>query len=821
MQVLKFGGSSVGSEEAINQMAAIVITSLQKEKTIVVVSAMSGVTDELITLAQTAAQGNEAYKTIIQNIEQKHLDAVHALVPNKEQSSTLSLVKQLINELESHSEALFMLKEVSMRMQDKIISYGELLSSKIISAIFESKGIKQQWVNSSELIKTNSNYFNAVVDKPLTYKNIANYFAAPENAFDLYIAPGFVASDGDDNTTTLGRGGSDYTGAIYAAALQASALEIWTDVSGLMTADPRIVQNAKEIAEISYQEAMELSHFGAKVIYPPTIQPVMQKNIPVWIKNTFDPAHAGTIIKNESSADKNFIRGISSINDICLLNLEGTGMVGIPGFSKRLFDALAKKQINIILITQSSSEHSICVGVNLQDAHLAKIAVDAEFEEEINTQKVEPLIIEKDVSILALVGEQMKSHPGVSGKMFGVLGRNGINVRAIAQGSSEKNISAVIATQDVDKAINVLHEEFFETTYKQVNVYIAGAGNVGSKLLDQIKKQVPYLQATLRLQINIVGIANSKKQLINAEGIDLSNWREQLAAAPAGNITQYVNTILDNNLRNSVFVDVTAHQTVSDVYMQLLGKAVSVVACNKIACSSPYEHYAKLKSLAREFNAAFLFETNVGASLPIIGTLNDLIRSGDNINRIEAVLSGTLNYVFNNYDGSVPFSKVVRQAQAEGYTEPDPRLDLGGTDVMRKIMILAREAGHKIEMADITNETFLPASCFNGSVEDFYTEMEKQEPHFKKIYEAAAAKNCKLKFVASFQINADRKGTAKVGLQHIEPSSDFYHLYGKDNLVLFYSMRYPELPLVVKGAGAGADVTASGVFADIIRAARV
>ena len=821
MQVLKFGGSSVGSLEAINQMLSIVISRIEKEKTIVVVSAMSGVTDELITLAQTAAQGNEAYKTIIQNIEQKHLDAVHALVPNKEQSSTLSLVKQLINELESHSEALFMLKEVSMRMQDKIISYGELLSSKIISAIFESKGIKQQWVNSSELIKTNSNYFNAVVDKPLTYKNIANYFAAPENAFDLYIAPGFVASDGDDNTTTLGRGGSDYTGAIYAAALQASALEIWTDVSGLMTADPRIVQNAKEIAEISYQEAMELSHFGAKVIYPPTIQPVMQKNIPVWIKNTFDPAHAGTIIKNESSADKNFIRGISSINDICLLNLEGTGMVGIPGFSKRLFDALAKKQINIILITQSSSEHSICVGVNLQDAHLAKIAVDAEFEEEINTQKVEPLIIEKDVSILALVGEQMKSHPGVSGKMFGVLGRNGINVRAIAQGSSEKNISAVIATQDVDKAINVLHEEFFETTYKQVNVYIAGAGNVGSKLLDQIKKQVPYLQATLRLQINIVGIANSKKQLINAEGIDLSNWREQLAAAPAGNITQYVNTILDNNLRNSVFVDVTAHQTVSDVYMQLLGKAVSVVACNKIACSSPYAHYAKLKSLAREFNAAFLFETNVGASLPIIGTLNDLIRSGDNINRIEAVLSGTLNYVFNNYDGSIPFSKIVRQAQAEGYTEPDPRLDLGGTDVMRKIMILAREAGHKIEMTGITNESFLPASCFNGSVEDFYAEMEKQEAHFKKLYEAAAAKNCKLKFVASFQINADRKGTAKVGLQHIEPSSDFYHLYGKDNLVLFYSMRYPELPLVVKGAGAGADVTASGVFADIIRAARV
>ena len=821
MQVLKFGGSSVGSAEAINQMLSIVISRIEKEKTIVVVSAMSEVTDELIKLAQTAAQGDVAYKTIIQNIQQKHLDAVHALVPNKEQSGTISLVKQLINELESHTETLFMLKEFSLRLQDKIISYGELLSSKIISAIFESKGLKQQWVNSSELIKTNSNYFNAVVDKPLTYKNIASYFAAPENAFDLYIAPGYVASDAQGQTTTLGRGGSDYTAAIYAAATDAIVLEIWTDVSGMMTADPRMVQNAKEIPEISYQEAMELSHFGAKIIYPPTIQPVMQKNIPVWIKNTFDPNHAGTVIKNESTSDKNFIRGISSINDICLLCLEGSGMVGIPGFSKRLFDALAKKQINIILITQSSSEHSICVGVNKQDAHLAKIAVDAEFEQEINTHIVEPLMVEKEVSIIALVGEQMKSHPGVSGKMFGVLGRNGINVRAIAQGSSEKNISAVVATKDVRKAINVLHEEFFETTYKQVNVYVAGAGNVGSKLLDQIKKQVPYLQATLRLQINIVGIANSKKQLINAEGIDLTNWREQLAAAPTGNITQYVNTILENNLRNSIFVDVTAHQTVSDVYMQLLGKAVSVVACNKIACSSPYEHYTKLKALAREFNTSFLFETNVGASLPIIGTLNDLIRSGDNINRIEAVLSGTLNYVFNNYDGSIPFSKIVRQAQAEGYTEPDPRLDLGGTDVMRKIMILAREAGHKIEMTGITNESFLPASCFNGSVEDFYTEMEKQEPHFKKIYEAAAAKNCKLKFVASFQINADRKGTAKVGLQHIEPSSDFYHLYGKDNLVLFYSMRYPELPLVVKGAGAGADVTASGVFADIIRAARV
>ena len=826
MQVLKFGGSSVGTSGAISKMIAIVKARVQTKPSIVVVSAISGVTDQLILLGQTAAQGNEAYQTMIQSLGQKHEDAILALLPITQQASGLSMVKALIQEIESHCASIFNESVLTLRMQDCLMSYGEILSSKIIAAAFDAEGVDQVWLDSRWMIKTNSAYSSAVLDKALTNQTIQQYFANPSNQHALYIAPGFIASDATGHTTTLGRGGSDYSGAIYAAAINASVLEIWTDVSGMMTADPRIVNNAKEIPRISYHEAMELSHFGAKIIYPPTILPVMQANIPLWIKNTFEPEHPGTLIENESPKDISVIRGISSIKDICLISLEGAGMVAIPGFTKRLFDALAKKQISIIIITQSSSEHSISIGVSVQDTHLAKIAVDAEFEEEINAQLLEPLIIEKELSIIAIVGAQMRNHTGISGKMFGALGRNGINIRAIAQGSSEKNITAVITVQDVRKAINVLHETFFETTYKQVNVYIAGAGNVGGKLIEQIKQQVSYLQTTLRLQINIVGIANSKKQLIHPEGIDLNNahdWRAQLNSAPTGTIQDFVAAILDNNLRNSIFVDVTAHAAVADTYAQLLSKAVSVVACNKIACSSPYAHYANLKSLARNYSAAFLFETNVGASLPIIGTLNDLIRSGDKVNKIEAVLSGTLNFVFNNYEGGKDgksFAQVVRQAQEEGYTEPDPRLDLGGTDVMRKVMILAREAGHQLEMDAIENESFLPASCFNGSVADFYDEMEKQEAHFKKLYDAAFAAGCKLKFVAKFENHTNGQAIAKVGLQHIQPSSDFYHLYGKDNLVLFYTERYPELPMVIKGAGAGADVTASGVFADIIRAAR-
>ena len=832
MQVLKFGGSSVGTIAAISKVIAIVKARVQTNPSIVVVSAMSGVTDQLILLGQTAAQGNEAYQIMTQSLAQKHEDAVIALLPTAQQASALNVVKALIQEIESHCATIFNEGVFSLQMQDCLMGYGEILSSKIIAAAFEAEGVDQVWLDSRVMIKTNSAYSSAVVDRALTNQTIQAYFANSNNQHALYMAPGFIASDAEGHMTTLGRGGSDYSGAIYAASINASILEIWTDVSGMMTADPRIVNNAKEIPRISYHEAMELSHFGAKIIYPPTILPVMHARIPLWIKNTFEPEHPGTLIENESPKDNNVIRGISSIKDICLLSLEGAGMVAIPGFTKRLFDALAKKQISIIIITQSSSEHSISVGVSVQDTHLAKIAVDAEFEEEINLQLLEPLIIEKELSIIAIVGEQMRNHPGVSGKMFSVLGNNGINIRAIAQGSSEKNITAVIEAQDVQKAIHLLHEAFFETAYKQVHVYIAGVGNVGGKLIDQIKKQADYIQNHLGLQIKIVGIANSKKQLINIEGIDVGHWTDQLVVASsntihAGTIQDFVKSIVNHNLRNSIFVDITANATVADTYAQLLSHSVSVVACNKIACSSDYAHYANLKALARKQNAAFLFETNVGASLPVISTLNDLIRSGDQVNKIEAVLSGTLNFVFNHYEGGKDgksFAQVVKQAQDEGYTEPDPRLDLGGTDVMRKILILAREAGHPLEMDSIENESFLPAPCFNGSVADFYIELEKQEPHFKQLYDKAAVAGCKLKFIAKFESNANEKmngkATAKVGLQHIKPSSDFYHLYGKDNLVLFYTERYPEQPLVIKGAGAGADVTASGVFADIIRAAR-
>ncbi len=809
MLVMKFGGTSVGSAATIKQVKEIVHQALKSDKVFLVVSAMSGTTDMLIDCGKAASSGDESFREMLQAIETRHLETVKELVPVQNQSHVLSFTKTYCNELEEIMNGIFMLGELSPRTLDRIMSYGELISSRIIASSFAVDNINSVWKDARELIITNEQFGNAAVDFKSTYANIASLAAEGHN---LVVLPGFIASGPNHITTTLGRGGSDYTAAIIAGGTNASSLEIWTDVSGMMTADPRWVANARPIPVISYKEAMELSHFGAKVIYPPTIQPVMSRNIPVWVKNTFAPADAGTQIHNESPHGSEAIRGISSINHIALLSLEGSGMVGIPGFSKRLFEALAMEKINVILITQSSSEHSICVAIDASMADKAVKVVDQAFEREISAGIVDPVTIEKDLSIIALVGENMKSHPGISGKMFGAIGKNGVNVRAIAQGSSERNISAVISTSDVRKALNVLHEEFFETTYRQINLFIAGTGNVGKRLLAQLQKQQSFLMQQLRLQVQVVALINSRKMVIGDEGLN-GNWEAAIENGTPADLNAFVQHMISKNLRNSVFVDVTANEDVTKVYDVVLQKSIAVVACNKIAASSVYSNYARLKDLAREFNTRFLFETNVGAGLPVIGTLNDLLRSGDSINKIEAVLSGTLNFVFNNYDSTRKFSEVVKQAQDEGYTEPDPRLDLSGTDVMRKIMILARESGEVIEMDAITNDSFLPASCMNGTVADFYVELAKHEAHFKKLYDEAAANDCKLKFVASFE---NRK--ASVGLQHISAQHDFFHLYGKDNIVRFYTPRYADQPLVVKGAGAGAEVTASGVFADIIRA---
>ena len=814
MQVVKFGGSSVKNAENINKVIAIVNEKMKQDTTIVVVSALGGITDILLQCCHLASEGNESYKDKLLESEQRHLQTVKELLPITQQSRVLSLVKTLCNEIEDICTGIFLLGELSDRTKDRMVSYGEILSSQIIAAKFTSEAEQIEWKDARELIITDSNFGAAAVDFLATNKKVVDYFTGSSSS--LFILPGFISSDENGTTTTLGRGGSDYTAAIIAAALTARVLEIWTDVSGMMTADPRLVSNVKIIPQISYQEAMELSHFGAKVIYPPTIQPVSSKGIPTWIKNTFAPQDLGTVIQKESTVSGSSIRGISSINSISLLSLEGSGMVGIPGFSKKLFEALANKKINVILITQSSSEHSISVGMDSAYADEAKNAIDEAFAFEIATKKVDPIIVERELAIIALVGDNMKSHPGISGKMFGNLGRNGVNVRAIAQGSSERNISAVISTHDVKKAINVLHEEFFETIYKEVNLFITGVGNVGGKLVAQILKQQKFLQQKLHLKINVVGLANSKKMIFNDEGINLIEWKELLSNGEEMSIQGFIDTIREKNLRNAVFADVTANEKVAACYDQLLKKSISVVACNKIACSSSFEYYIELKKLATEFNAQFFFETNVGASLPIIGSLNDLLRSGDKIHTMEAVLSGTLNFVFNHYDGKKSFASVVKQAQDEGYTEPDPRLDLSGKDVMRKIMILSREAGEKMEMEDIANHSFMPAACMEGSVADFYQSMEAHEDHFKQLYTEAEAAGKKLKFVAKYD-----QGKATVGLQHISPAHDFFHLYGKDNIVLFYTDRYVDQPLVIKGAGAGADITASGVFADIIRAGRI
>ena len=812
MNIIKFGGTSVANAANILQCISIIKSKNDSRPLIVVVSALGGVTDLLLNAAVEASQKNENYRGLLSEIENRHMEAIKELIPATGQSGILSHAKRIINHLETLLDGCFLLGELSERTKDLILSFGEVLSSYIISETLKSMGENCELADSRELIKTNNKFGKAIVNFEMSNLLIQHHFDKSKAA--ITIMPGFIAESEDGHTTTMGRGGSDYTAAILAAALDVLSLEIWTDVNGIFTANPKLVKQAGPIADITFEEAMELSHFGAKVLYPPTIQPILSKNITLHIKNTFEPDAPGSIIrKNPEVKSNNPIKGISNIDGITLITIEGPGMVGVSGFSKRLFEVISKEGINVIFITQASSEHSICFGIVDSEAGKAKSAIDEEFRYEIRQQKLKPVITENGLSIVAVVGENMKNHQGLSGRMFSTLGRNNINIRAIAQGASERNISAVIDSRDVKKALNSLHEAFFEEDIRQLNLFIMGVGNVGSIFLEQLRTQKQYLKDNLKINVRIVGLANSKKMHTDIDGIDLDNWKILLDNSQASNEGDFISEIKRINLPNSIFVDNTASDSVAGTYADYLKNSIAVVTCNKVACASEFANYKNLKSLSHQYNAPFLFETNVGAGLPIIDTLKNLVASGDRVHKIQAVLSGSLNFIFNNFNEENSFYDVVKQAQAEGYTEPDPKIDLSGIDVKRKLVILIRESGYEMEIDDIENRSFLPQESLDTtSVDDFFASLKTHAAHFNDLYKKASAEGARLKFVASFE-----NGKANVGLHFIPQGHPFYNLEGKDNIVLFYTDRYADQPLLIKGAGAGSAVTASGIFADVIR----
>lgn len=806
MQILKFGGTSVANANNIKLVKDIVKSKSNKNPLIVVVSAFSGVTNLLEEVAENASN-NKPFKDLIDGIDDKHKEVIQVLFQKADASVINEAVDKLILRLKEVCQGVSLVSELTLRTSDQISSFGERLSSLIISRYLNEELDKATLLDPTLFIFTQNG--NSSVNFTKTNKEIENQL---RNVSGVNVCPGFIASSKPGHISTLGRGGSDYTAAILAGALDAALLEIWTDVSGMMTADPRIVKRAHPIERISYEEAMELSHFGAKVIYPPSIMPVLKKKIPIQIKNTFEPDHFGTLISVDSNGSSKIIKGLTSIKDIALVSLKGPGMVGIPDFSHRLFRALSSADVNVILITQASSEHSISVGILPNAVEIAQEAIEKEFELEIRVGKVDPLRVKTGLSIIAIVGNKMQDQVGVSGKMFSTLGHNGVNVVAIANGSSQRNISTVIYTKDVKKALNSLHEAFFLSDAKSLNVFIVGVGNVGATLIEQIKSQQAYLYSKYHLDLKVVGLANSRTMCFDSDGLVLDDWKKALASGEQMKLDSFIDKMRILNLRNSVFVDNTASETISEKYADVLSESISIVTPNKVACSSSYSNYTHLKNLERKFRTKFLFETNVGAGLPVISTLNDMVKSGDEILEVQGVLSGSLNFIFNTYDGTRSFADIVRQAKEEGYTEPDPRLDISGKDVMRKLLILAREAGNMLEEEDIKTTPCVPKNCMQFEGEAFFEALEKEEPYFKNLFETAQKNGKKLKYVAKF--NADEAST-----QPMEVASDhpFYNLEGKDNIVSFNSRRYLSQPLVIKGAGAGAEVTASGIFADIIK----